>query len=80
MSEPVSLDAARAAREQPAAEFVRADQWGRPLFQFAANYEVEGRRWEVRFWAFDFDHAERAIAAMGGRLGDLGQVMEEGAW
>jgi hypothetical protein len=62
--EPIDLAAERNKREQPDPEFVRKDEYGRPLFTFLLSYEMGGSQWATEIWAYDFDDAEARVAAM----------------
>jgi hypothetical protein len=55
---------------------VSQDQWGRPTFEYSGDYQLGGRTWNLRFWAFDLADAEELAERWG--LMDVGQVIEEG--
>lgn len=70
----VDLDQVRAEREQPDAEHVRRDQYGRPMHRFALSYNMDGKAWCAEVWAYSFDDAEHRVAAMRESLSVAGQV------
>ncbi len=73
----IDLGQARAAREQPDAEHIQKDQFGRPMYRFALTYEMDGKTWGSDVWAYSFGDAERRVAAMRGSLSVAGQVHSE---
>jgi hypothetical protein len=58
------LTAERNKREQPDPEFVRKDDFGRPLYTFLLSYEMDDSRWCAEIWAYSFEDAEARVAAM----------------
>lgn len=60
----IDLGAERNRRAQPDPEFVRKDDYGRPLYTFLLSYEMDGSRWSTELWAYDFADAEARVAAM----------------
>ncbi|MCO5129753.1 MAG: hypothetical protein M9932_04215 [Xanthobacteraceae bacterium] len=70
----INLDQARAAREQPDADHIQQDQFGRPMYRFALSYEMGGKEWGSEVWAYSFDDAEHRVAAMRESLSVAGQV------
>lgn len=64
MSDIIDLNAERSKREQPDPEFVRKDDYGRPLYHFGLRYEMDGSQWAAEIWAYDWDDAEKRCAAM----------------
>lgn len=73
----IDLDRARAAREQPDAEHIRQDQFGRPMYRFALAYVMDGKTWSAEVWAYSFEDAEQRVAAMRASLSVAGQVHSE---
>lgn len=66
----------RRPSDRPAAQHVSSDQWGRRTFEFSGDYQLGGRTWNVRFWAFGWADAEELAERWG--LSNVGQVHEEG--
>lgn len=77
MPDVISLEAERDRRTGPDAEFRTVDQHGRPMFTFLADFDHDGSTFSIRFFAYDFDDAERRITAMRGGLTLAGQVYSE---
>lgn len=73
----VDLDAERAKREQPDPEFVKQDDFGRPMYLFGLDYKMDGKSWGTQLWAYDFADAEARAAAMRESLAVYGQIMSE---
>jgi hypothetical protein len=74
MSDPIDLASVRAAKEQPDPEFVRKDEYGRPLYCFTAEYRRGDATYGLNFWAYDAEDAATAVAAMNTGIVLLGQV------
>lgn len=70
----VDLTAERNKREAPDPEFVRKDDYGRPLYMFLLSYEMDGRRWATEAWAYDFADAEARVTGMRASLKVDGQA------
>jgi hypothetical protein len=64
----------RNKRAQPDPEFIRKDDYGRPLYTFLLNYEMDGGSWQTEIWAYDFADAEKRCAAMRESLAVMGQA------
>jgi hypothetical protein len=64
MSDIIDLNAERSKRDQPDPEFVRKDDFGRPLYTFLLSYEMGGSQWCAEIWAYSFEDAEARVAAM----------------
>ncbi len=60
----IDLNAERNRRAQPDPEFVKQDDYGRPLYMFLLSYEYQDRRWQAEIWAYSFEDAEGRVAAM----------------
>jgi hypothetical protein len=71
---PISLAAERNKREQPDPEFVRKDDFGRPLYAFALEYQMDGGTWSTQVWAYSHEDAEARVAAMRESLAVRGQL------
>lgn len=74
MSDPISLDAARSARDQPDPEYVRRDDFGRPMFCFILEYEMDGGTWAAELWAYSMVDAKARVDAMKESLVLRGQL------
>ena len=61
MSDIVDLNAERAKREAPDAEFVRHDDFGRPMYCFIAHYQMNGSTWSFQLWAYSAEDAEARL-------------------
>lgn len=72
----IDLSAERNKREQSVPEFVRHDDYGRPLYTFLLSYEMEGKSWSTEVWAYDFADAEARVAAMRESLKVTGQLFD----
>lgn len=72
----VDLGAERNRRKQPDPEFVRKDDFGRPLYTFLLSYEMNGSQWSIDLWAYDFADAEARCAAMRDSLKVEGQAFD----
>lgn len=74
MDEIVDLNAERNKRAQPDPEFVKHDDYGRPMYHFGLGYEFEGSEWSCHIWAYSMEDAEARIAAMRASLRLFGQT------
>lgn len=74
MSEPIDLNAERNRRAQPDPEFVRHDDYGRPMYHFGTAYSFEGRMFGAEIWAYSREDAEARVKAMRESLMLLGQT------
>ena len=61
----VDLNKVRTEREQPDEDCMRRDEYGRPVYCFLGDYEMDGDQYSVDIWAYDLAEAERRAAAMG---------------
>lgn len=73
----IDLTKERGKREAPDADFVRCDQFGRPVFSFLLDYELDGNTFSVTVWAADFDDAERHAKALTAGATVAGQIHQE---
>jgi hypothetical protein len=64
MSDIVDLNAMRAARDGPDPEFMRKDDFGRPMYVFAVEYQMGNGEWMTQLWAYDLEDARRRCAAI----------------
>ena len=74
MSDPIDLAAQRNKRAAPDAEHVRKDDFGRSMYRFLLEYEMDGSEWSAQVWAYDFDDAQKRVASMRASLRLLGQA------
>lgn len=64
MTDIIDLNAMRAARSGPDPEFVRKDDYGRPMYVFCLEYEMDANHWSIQLWAYDLEDAKRRCAAI----------------
>ncbi|WFU11682.1 hypothetical protein QA646_25205 (plasmid) [Rhizobium sp. CB3090] len=62
----------------PTAEFLTADNDGRQMLRFFADYRFDGRPFSVSFWAYNMQDAERRVASMRRNLCLEGQLLLRG--
>lgn len=63
--DPINLAAERNKREAPDPEFVRKDDFGRPMYAYCVSYDMDDKQWGgVTIWAYDFDEAIRRLDAL----------------
>jgi hypothetical protein len=74
MSDIIDLTAERNAREQPDDGFVSLDEYGRTLFTFMLEYEMDGATYGTRVIAYSMEDAENRVVAMRESLIVKGQV------
>ena len=70
----IDLSAERDKRDGPDPEFVTTDEFGRKMFAFRAEYQIDGSTFGIHFFAYDFGDAERRLSAMRSGLELRGQV------
>lgn len=74
MTTPIDLNRERAKREEPDANCVRKDDFGRPLYLFALEYSFDGKRWAAEIWAYSMEEADARVQAMRQSLELCGQT------
>lgn len=75
----VDLTERRNAAERPDPEHISHDDYGRPLYRFLLEYEMDGKSWGgVDVWAYSFDDAENRVKAMRESLMVRGQCYSDG--
>lgn len=74
MSTVIDLAERRGAREQPDAEHVRQDEYGRPLYRFGLEYQHDGAAWMLDLWAYDDADAHAKAASIGQGVRVVGQI------
>jgi hypothetical protein len=74
MTEIVDLNAERNRRAQPDPEFVKQDDYGRPLYTYLLSYDMDGSSWSTQIVAYDEADAEARVAAMRETLRMDGQL------
>ena len=72
----IDLGAERNKREQPDPQFVRKDEYGRPLYCFLLSYDFDGGRWSTEVWAYSAEEAAARVEAMRKSLKYDGQLYE----
>ena len=70
----------RAERDQPDAEWMRKDDFGRPLYCFLMEYQSEGEFYSIDLSTYSFEDAEKAAAAIRGSLTVVGKKMSVLPW
>ncbi len=74
MTDIIDLNERRNAAERPDAEFVRKDDFGRPLYHYGLSYDFEGGSWSAEIWAYSMEDAKARVGAMRDSLTLLGQT------
>jgi hypothetical protein len=62
--EPIDLNEVRNARAQPDPQFIRKDDYGRPMFTYTCSYVMGGKSWALDIWAYDDEDAEARVAGI----------------
>lgn len=70
----IDLTARRNAAAQPDPEFVKHDEYGRPLYTFLVDYVMGEKNIGAQIWAYDHADAEARVAAMRESLTVSGQL------
>ena len=79
MTDIVDLSQYRAAREQPDADCVRHDEYGRPLYLFSYEFgHADGKIYSFNFWAYDLGDAEAKLASIKSSARIVGQIYATG--
>lgn len=74
MSDVIDLSERRNAKDRPGEDCVRTDDYGRPLYLFALEYEMPDGTYATDVWAYSFDDAEARVLSMRQSLSVLGQM------
>ena len=64
MAEITDLAAERNRRAQPDPEFVRQDDYGRPVYCFGVEYRFNDRTYSFQLWAYSWEDAEAKVASI----------------
>jgi hypothetical protein len=64
MSDPIDFNAERNKRAKPDPAFVMRDDYGRELYTFLISYDMDGKEWSTRVWAYDEADAQARVDAM----------------
>ena len=81
MNDPIDLNAERNKREEPDPEFVKKDDFGRPMQCYLVNYEMDGEEWGgVQVWAYSMDDAAKRVEALRTTAKLMGQAMRCQPW
>lgn len=75
----IDLSTERDRRDGPDAEHMTTDQWGRPMFNFAVDFEFGGSEWSVYLWAYDLEDAQARVTSLRSTATLVGQVYESGS-
>jgi hypothetical protein len=70
----IDLTERRNAAAQPDPEFVRKDEYGRPLYCFTLSYQMDGSTYATEVWAYNIDEAKKRVQAMRETLTYEGQL------
>ena len=76
MTDIIDLTSERNKRQGPAPEYIRKDDFGRPMFCFLLSYEMDNRQWSTELWAYDLADAQNRVAAMRASLTCDGQIFQ----
>jgi hypothetical protein len=74
MTDIIDLNEKRNEREKPDPEFVRKDDFGRPLYLFLLDYRYQDASWSAEVWAYDAADAEGRVVGMRESLKVMGQA------
>jgi hypothetical protein len=74
MDNIIDLTERRSASEKPDAEWVRYDDYGRPMYHYGLSYAFEGGSWAADIWAYSMEDAQARVDAMRKSLVLLGQT------
>ena len=65
MDDPINLAAERNKREAPDPQFVKKDDFGRPMYAYCCSYDMDGKQWGgVTIWAYSLEEAQRRMEAI----------------
>ncbi len=74
MADIIDLTEKRENRQAPGTEHVKVDDFGRPMFAFLLEYQMDGEEWGATIWAYDAEDAERRVNGMRETLTLSGQI------
>ena len=80
MSDPIDLSAIRNQRTAPDAEFVKRDDFGRPMQCYLIEYTMDGHEWGVQVWAYSMEDAANRVQALRATAVLKGQAMRCQPW
>lgn len=83
MTEIIDLNQRREAREAheaPDPRYCKTDEFGRSIFVFILEYEMDGNWYGIDLWAHDFAEAGKMAAAMRNGIVVVGKKMGEVPW
>ena len=58
------LNEFRNAKAEPDADCRTVDEYGKPIYTFLLDYEMDGRQYTAEILAYDEEEAERRVEAM----------------
>lgn len=64
MSDIIDLTAERNRRADPDPEFIRKDEYGRPLYCFGVDYTHSESTFSFQLWAYDWADAEAKVSSI----------------
>lgn len=70
----IDLQKVKADREAPDADCIKRDEYGRPLYTFGLEYELDGKTFTVSIVAPSMDEAERHASSMRNSVTVYGQI------
>lgn len=76
----ISLADRRDQREQPDPHFTKKDEFGRPMFVFLLEYQMDGQWYGIDLWAHSFEEADKAARSMRDGIVCVGKKMAEVPW
>lgn len=74
MSDIINLNERRNAADKPDADFVRHDDFGRPMYLFLLEYAMPDGDYGTEVWAYNITDANERVEAMRESLIVLGQA------
>lgn len=78
MTDVIDLVAERNRRDGPDPEHIRQDEYGRKLYEFIYDYQMDGGSFSFTLFAYDFEDAERRAMAISQGVVLVGQLYHEG--
>lgn len=73
----IDLAAERNKQSQPDPEFIRHDEYGRPLYSYGVEYQLGERTFTFNIWAYSWVEAEANVVAIRDSAKVYGQIFSE---
>lgn len=70
----IDLNERRSGNDKPDPEWVRHDDYGRPMYHYGLSYTFEDGKWAAEIWAYSMEDAQNRVDAMRQSLVLLGQT------